>query len=870
MRFPRLFVCLFLVWFLLGIRPTHAEPPGWFPFVLPWDDSTPTILDVSSLTPAPAGSDGFIQAREGHFVNGKGQRVRFLGVNLTFGGCFPGKEDAKKLAGRLRKFGINVVRLHQMDAYPAPRGIFDPRFRDTQHLDPNQLDRLDYLVSQLKEHGIYVNLNLHVARSFTVGDGFEDAARMTRLGKIVSFFLPRMIALQMTYARGLLDRTNPYTKTRYAEEPAVAFIEINNENSLIGAAFNGRLESLPKPDRDELTRQWNRWLLEKYGSTEGLRRAWKTAEAGRGPNLLKDTWRLEPQPGARAEMSQPEDAEKPPDVEGKVLRIAVTTPGKQAWHVQVHNAGLDLLEGQPYTVRFWARADRKRMLGVGTSLDEPDWHGIGLNERVAIEPAWHPFQKVFTASKTRKDHGRLVFALGETAGTVELAGVSVRLGVEGMIPDGARVEDGSMPPGRAARTPLGKDWIDFLLQMECSYHAMLRKYLKEDLGARACIVCSQANFGGMGGALRETLSDYTDMHAYWEHPKFPHRQWDPVDWTVASKPMSGDPRGGTFPALARYRLAGKPFVVSEYNHPAPNDYQAECLPMLSAYAGFQDWDGLYLFDYHSDRDGWNRDGFGGFFSVDGNPAKMALFPAAALLFRRGDITPVQAETRLAIHAGSLADFMLRHGSDINAAWDRAGGPWPTGLRSQMTIAFVRESKEPVTVIRNQPAQQEASALRWTGTGTDQALFAADSSRSKVLVGLVGGRTAELPGWTVQGSESKPGFAALVLNSVDGRPIAQSRSLLLTAVGRVENQGMGWNAERTSVGRQWGHGPTVAEGIPARISIKTGARTATVHALDERGKRRTPVESRLENGQLLFEIGPDHKTLWYEIETDTQQ
>ena len=54
--------------------------------------------------------------------------------------------------------------------------------------------------------------------------------------------------------------------------------------------------------------------------------------------------------------------------------------------------------------------------------------------------------------------------------------------------------------------------------------------------------------------------------------------------------------------------------------------------------------------------------------------------------------------------------------------------------------------------------------------------------------------------------------------MDGQPINQSRSLLLTAVGKVENKGMQWNAERTSVGRDWGTGPTRAEGIPARFII----------------------------------------------------
>ena len=42
--------------------------------------------------------------------------------------------------------------------------------------------------------------------------------------------------------------------------------------------------------------------------------------------------------------------------------------------------------------------------------------------------------------------------------------------------------------------------------------------------------------------------------------------------------------------------------------------------------------------------------------------------------------------------------------------------------------------------------------------------------------------------------------------------------------------------------------------------------ATVWALDGSGKRRGQVEATLTGGRLTFAIGPDHRTLWYEIET----
>jgi hypothetical protein len=47
----------------------------------------------------------------------------------------------------------------------------------------------------------------------------DDAGRLGDRGKTVNYFHPRLIELQKEFARALLGRTNPHTKTRYADEP---------------------------------------------------------------------------------------------------------------------------------------------------------------------------------------------------------------------------------------------------------------------------------------------------------------------------------------------------------------------------------------------------------------------------------------------------------------------------------------------------------------------------------------------------------------------------------------------------------------------------------------------------------------------------
>jgi hypothetical protein len=140
----------------------------------------------------------------------------------------------------------------------------------------------------------------------------------------------------------------------------------------------------------------------------------------------------------------------------------------------------------------------------------------------------------------------------------------------------------------------------------------------------------------------------------------------------------------------------------------------------------------------------------------------------------------------------------------------------------------------------------------------------DAPAAKVVVGRCTGKTMKLDGAEFDVKANARNFAVLTLNAADGKPLARSGRLLLVAAGNVENTGMGWNADHTSVGTRWGSAPTVCEGIAARITLATTARSAKVHALDGAGARAGEVPASLAGGTLAFDISPRFKTLWYEI------
>jgi hypothetical protein len=241
---------------------------GMVPFVM---DHRAGLLsrspaDVSFLLDAPAGKHGFIKVVNGHLAAGDGERIRLWGVNLTDWSMgsrqIPAKEDAPFLAATLARFGVNCVRFQFLDL-EAPRGLIDGHAQGSRTLDAMQLDKEDLFVAELEKRGIYVDFNLLVGRPFEGGDGVEDADVIRQGAKGTSLFDRRMIELQKEYAQQLLGHRNSYTGLKYSEDPAVAIVEINNENAL-NVGFRA-----PSPFYEhELTEMYNKWLAGHKTSAE--------------------------------------------------------------------------------------------------------------------------------------------------------------------------------------------------------------------------------------------------------------------------------------------------------------------------------------------------------------------------------------------------------------------------------------------------------------------------------------------------------------------------------------------------------------------------------------------------------------------------
>ena len=167
---------------------------------------------------------------------------------------------------------------------------------------------------------------------------------------------------------------------------------------------------------------------------------------------------------------------------------------------------------------------------------------------------------------------------------------------------------------------------------------------------------------------------------------------------------------------------------------------------------------------------------------------------------------------------------------------------------------------------------DTGELRWERTRTGRAVVVIDTERSKAVIGYGGGRTLTLSDVTLSpGPTKQQGWSAITLTLIDGGDFASPGRILLTATGYAENVGMGWErlqGDTVTVRNRWGEAPSLVEGVPARIELPVPPEQVAAYALDGGGHRREPLPvwaSEHDPGRAVFDIGPEYRTLWYEIQ-----
>ena len=849
----------------------------WFPFTLPWDDSTSSVTDLSGLLDAPAGKHGFLQVTpDGRFrFENNPARVRFIGAVNVAASNFPANAVARKLANRAAKFGINLIRVHLIDV-EGSSGLFAHSSANTLDLDAARLDRMDYFLKCLKDRGIYYNFCIQSGRVFVEGDGV-DAPVENGQSKYVTLFNETLIGLQKDFAEKTLKHVNPYTGLAYADDPALASVELTNENSLFlgwlswqnDYIFADHPDGIGEYYSEELDGLFNEWLSERYGDDAALDSAWQGG-GEQGQEIIRngsfesgltywDTY-IHAAGGASGTIqvlsSEAHDG-------AKSARVNVTQAGTAGWHAQIKPKPLTVQRGKDYRLVFFLKADAVHPFEIELLENQTwDWYGSYPFES---STEWTQGELYFTPSKDFTDSFVIQFDFGTTEGVYWLDGVSLVQAAGTGLEEGESIALGNVQ--RTQRSEIGKhssarvgDNAAFYFDIEGRYIESLAGTMKQELGIK-CPVTFTNNYYGLASIYSQSRADYMDAHFYWDHPSMPNG-WSDTDWTMNNRSMLKDPYNSTVNHMPLSRVRNKPLVISEYNHPYPTVYQSEMPALFFAYGGFFDLDGLLYHAYYDFITDYAQKWQDLFFDIAMNPIVMTQF-ILSVPFREGRIRPALNTVTANYRA---ADVFNNTKIYQDAALLNLPEPGETTyfLSDGFAHGEFDADQTGLSGALNDPGQVISSStgeLEWDGA---KGIFRINNPYWQEAAGFLRNQSIDLETIRIDQVHTTDGedFAAIHLVAMDGMPIASSRSMVLVTAARLENKGLIWNPERTSLVNRGGE-IALCEPVYGSFEFRNASPDSfAVYPLDERGMRRDPLSVTFTGSDARFSLG--EKTLWYEI------
>jgi hypothetical protein len=718
-----------------GERSGKADD-GFFAFEPPPDAFSPdAALDLRSLNEKSAGQAGFVKRKGDRFTLGDGNDVRFWAVNVGAGNAEQNHASVDYLARKLAKLGVNMVRFH------SP--VFSEA--DVTKADPKRLDDIFYLVAAMKKQGIYVTLSFYFPLWFDVKpqygiEGYEKAANKKPFALL--YFDPRMQEIHRSWAKALLTTKSPYTGSDLAQEPAVALVEIVNEDSLLFWTFSKA--NIPPLQWGRLEKLFGAWLAAKYGGVDKALAAW----------------------------------------------------------------------------------GGKKMEG-----DDPAGPSAGLFE------AWH------------------MTAAGAAAGG----------------------------PDKRKRVA---DQVRFLVELQRGFYARTCDYLKKDLGYGGLVTAS--NWQTADPATLDALERYTytacdviDRHGYFEGP----HTGEGASYSVRVGHQFADRSALLSPAglpMEFNQVAGFPHIITEINWPNPNRYRAEATLLAAATGALQGVRGIYFFAVGSNSladQGMEK------FAVS-SPSVAWTFPATALLYRRGDVAQgAPAVTQLLklddlfalkgerfIQAQALDELRKKDtparpsspksGEDGDSAGDKLKaeslayfvGPVLRSLDANAgaNVADAVNLSPAVDVAKKTVRSLSGEvALDW-GAG----VLRVNTPRCKAAAGFLGKVSPiDLDGVTI---DCRNEYASIVVISLDGLPIAQSKKVLIQAM--TEERPFGFRAEAGKI-TDLGGPPIGVRKIQAKVTLPwdagaAGAGAMRARPLDENAYLTGNSVNAIAGPKQGIELAPD--------------
>ena len=278
--------------------------------------------------------------------------------------------------------------------------------------------------------------------------------------------------------------------------------------------------------------------------------------------------------------------------------------------------------------------------------------------------------------------------------------------------------------------------------------------------------------------------------------------------------------------LGYSQLAGKPHILTEVAWNKPNRFVADGNLFLAAYSALQGIEGNFLFATGGGN--WNSEGSGKWQFM--MPAAFGQSPAAALQFRRGDLTPAPVVLRELATTDDL--FSFKAGGIVegqNADFRIGEAPKAATVSTASTFDplsyFVGRVERTVDDKTAKPVAMDLSTyidrnaktvrsvtgqLNWNwGTG----VVTVNAPKSQAVTGFLSKAGAVKLGDVSITSTNEYGTVHVI--SLDGLPLAWSRQILIQSF--TEEKLTGWQANNGTI-IDVGHAPIQVKEVAATVNF----------------------------------------------------
>jgi len=369
--------------------------------------------------------------------------------------------------------------------------------------------------------------------------------------------------------------------------------------------------------------------------------------------------------------------------------------------------------------------------------------------------------------------------------------------------------------------------------------------------------------------------DYVDNHAYWRHPQGGWISLTATEpWTIENDAMINT-MGNIKNRLAIQRVNNKPYTISEYNHPYPNQFGAEGQPLLCIFGRLQGWDGIFQYSYnHYVNDFEPQANPWCFFDCIARTDVLAHFPACAAIFLRGDVQEAKESVIAAVDIEKYRKWLADHRT-VSFDIGSLGFDTRLSLVHKTALDFTDKGIKPENApkLPEEPKVliSDTKEITWNTEKPDAAYLSVNTANTKFFTGFPEGRTIEMGKVQLKIGKTRLNWATVSLVSRNATGFGDQdkpANILLAATGDSGNSGrvvkpMG---EKKITLPDRGSAPVLVEGIPAIVIIPSNYKLTKCYALDPNGDRKMEIPVKMaKKGASEITLKPEYETIWYEID-----